>query len=379
MLKYYKLIKQKIISINWGVTWEEEEKILKELSLQRKNFDDSYIYDSIFQFKAQVYFLKNTDKIILWIVSMFGFFILLLKNFFPKKSIKEKNTYDIAYFYSKTIFSNELVKGKRLVYIEPRKGELLFRDIVYLLGVLVKTQFNFGLLAISVYRIAQIRYAIEAYNVKSVWVNMEYSASCGIVRDFCHHECIELNNFMHGEKLLTLRDAFCSFDKFYVWDLHYKGMFEELMFKGEIIIDNPFSICGNKKKKFKSKNSVCYFLKGIESPEELRIINEVLSNITRKGYFVKVKDHPRQKVCSNKLKGVSILESEGKDISEILCENEYIIAQYSTVLIQGWSMGSKVVIDDVSNETLIKELEDRSYFFFKKKEKIYRLSEFLSK
>ena len=43
---------------------------------------------------------------------------------------------------------------------------------------------------------------------------------------------------MHGEKVLALRDSFAVFDEFYVWDSHYKTIFETLNVKAKFFIKN---------------------------------------------------------------------------------------------------------------------------------------------
>ncbi len=87
MLKQYKKIKDKIVTINWSIPWKQEEDILNELINKREKYPDNPIYNSYFQHKAQMSSVGFLDKIMISVISFIGFFYLIFKYLFKKKNI----------------------------------------------------------------------------------------------------------------------------------------------------------------------------------------------------------------------------------------------------------------------------------------------------
>jgi len=374
MLKGYKKLKQQFVTVNWNKSWKEENQILNKLIEQRARYNSDSVYDSLFQFRAQTYNLSFFYKLLLWVISFFGFFVLLVKYAFAKRELNV-DSYDVAYFYSDTIFSDSLKRDKKLVFIKPNDGKLLPNDIIFLLKTAFKIKFNFSLLSIALFRVAQVRYAVNKYNTKDIWVNMEYSASSGIVKRFCHENGLVISNFMHGEKVLSLRDAFCSFDKMYVWSERYREIFLTLQCKSEICISNPWLERQINLSLFKP-NSICYFLKGIESDVEIMILRELFTQLEKLGFSIELKDHPRQNNTSAKLDEYKVIDNK-TDLFEIFSKYEFIMAQFSTVLTQAWHLGCKIIVDDLSNKDLVFKLMERKYIFSLERENAVLLSTFI--
>ncbi len=172
---------------------------------------------------------------------------------------------------------------------------------------------NFGLLSIAIYRIAQVRYSINKYGINEIWTSMEFSAASGILQEFSNINNVASSNFMHGEKVLTLRDAFCSFNTFYVWTKHHKELFTKLSVRSQVKIENPWS--SDKIEELKSDKSMCYFFKGNESTIELNKINSILEKFQFKGYSVSVKLHPRRTLKTDLIKKFNTVNSD-KDTFE---------------------------------------------------------------
>lgn len=374
MIKEYKKFKQKFISINWDKTWKEEKEILDYLKFSREKLPPNTIFDSVLQFKSQTYYLSFWQKLSLWIISFFGLCYLVFTNFslnYKEKCNSEK--YDIAYFYSKKIFKYSLIAGKKLIFIDGKTGLLLFEDIKFLLSVLIKINFNFSLLSIAAFRIAQVRFALNRYGIDEVWSNMEYSAASGILHDFCQKNNLKLSNFMHGEKVLTSRDAFCSFDTLYVWDEHYKNLFNSMFCNAKIIIENPW--LDEKKMENINKKSICYILKGIESDVEVLNINKYLLKLKGYGFNIKIKEHPRNQNMSKKIKEFERVENVN-NVTDLFPQYQYIMGQYSTVLTQAWFANYNIIVDDITNPTLFKALKERKYIFSENRKGVTYFSNF---
>jgi len=373
MIKSYKKLKQKIVSINWGESWEKEESILMKLFVERASFPrGDTVYDSIYQYKAQSFYLNYWQFFFLNVISFFGFWFLLLRYFLKNTRKFKKEPKDVVFFYKPDIFSKEEILSKRLIYVPPEALKLKIEDIKFLLKLGWRYNVNFNILCISLYRIAQVRFAIDRYSISEVWSNMEYSCSCGILRLYCSKKNILLKNFMHGEKILSLRDAFCSFDYFYVWNEHYKLMFEKLHYNGEILVDNPWKADVDNFSKVIPK-SICYFFKGAENNEEIQNLIIVFKRLTELGYTVSLKNHPRNLPMTKYFPEYKVVNTND-DLKLILSEYEFVCAQYSTVNFQSWSMGGKLLIDDISNLELSNGLKTRDYIFTKEMERVKLLS-----
>lgn len=354
----YKLIKQSIISINWKIAWEEEEIYLNELQEEREKYPSSSIYDSLFQYKAQVYGVNKKDLLLMNFLCAFGMLFILMKAYF-KKNILHNLNYDVAYFYKKNIFNEELYASKKLILIENDKLYLSKNDVLFILQILLKFKFNFIILSAATFRIAQISYAINRFSVREVWSNMEYSCASGIVKEYCHQHKLIFNNFMHGEKVLSLRDCFSSFDNFHVWDVHYMNLFRIMQTNSKIVISNPFENYTVDRSNI-TKNSICYFFKGIESIEEINKIKNIFKMLKEKGFDIYLKDHPRNNTISINFEEYKVLNKD-LDFFDLVKDIDYIVAQYSTVLTQCEYLGINYFIDDLSDEKQFSRLKDRVY------------------
>lgn len=374
LISKYKVFISSIMSIKWERAWVIEEVKINEIEkLYYKRKGNVYLNNSIQQFKAQAFGIPWYTLLAIQILSIFSLVYLLIKGLSRKVSYVEKK--EVAYFYDINIFSERVREGKSLVFISSNELMLTGKDLFYILSNLVKTNFNFKLISTLTFRIGQARFSQVKYDINEMWVNMEYSAASGLLHGFCVKEDILLCNFMHGEKLLTTIDAFCSFDKFYVWNRHYEQLFKSLKANAEIIIDNPWEL-KEKKNILNTSKKVCYFMKGIETLEEIQLINSSLRHFSKIGYDVYYKKHPRQ-VNFNKLDD-SFIEYNNfiNNNIPVLYEFDFIIAQFSTILFQCYCNNQAILLDDISNAKLVHALADRHYFLLENED--VKLSKFLN-
>ncbi|ASJ74610.1 hypothetical protein [Granulosicoccus antarcticus] len=371
--KLHKKIKDKLVSINWNKSWKEESDSLEKLSMLRARYPLDPVYDSFFQQKAQMLNSSLLLKIALWFTSFLATFFLIAK-YLSISSGRKLKDYDVAYYYSKEIYHKDYEPNKSKVDVQLDKGTLYLRDIVFLMRCLVMVRLDFSLIAIATFRIAQARYAMARYGVSELWVSMEYSAACGILKKYGENEGLKIVNFMHGEKVLTARDSFCSFDDYYVWTDHHADVVSKLYCKSNISVLNPWE--GLDLGCDFTKMSVCYFLKGGESEEELEELCIVLDSMKKNGHSIFLKEHPRRKTDSYFVNQYSVVPVS-RDILEVFGDYQYIVAQYSTVLLQAWLLGREVIVDDVSNPLLFESLKDRNYIFSKSMKNTCKLSEMI--
>ena len=370
MYKLYRNFKNSISSIQWDRTWDEEKKVLFRLKKERDKLPNSSIFDSKMQYKAQVDHLGFFKRAVLQIVSFLGFIFLLIKNLSP---VSFEDKFDAAFSYSTSIFPKKVMERKKLIRIEPRDGYLDFQDLVFLFSLLLKLNFNFAVLAIATYRIANCKYAIAKYSVSEIWSNMEYSCSSGILKRYLNKNGIQLINFMHGEKVLTIRDSFCRFDKMYFWNKHYVNIFKKLNYKDPYEIVDPF--LSEKSTSWKKESTFCYILRGTETNSEINKLVTILNILRGSGFVVAVKPHPRYPTDLDKLKHFQILDSV--TVKKMLDEYYHICAQYSTILHEANLNGNHIIVDNLSNRKLYKKLKERNYD--KLRDEYCYLSKFIKK
>lgn len=358
ILKKYKEAKRRIASINWEVPSEKELAYLSLLKSERAKYPDIGLYDSIYQYKCQVYGMSKSNLFFLHCMSLMSFFYVFLKGVFCFPRLAEHK--DCVYFHDLHIFSRDRVSHKKLVFVDNDQLCLMVSDCLFLMGCFFKSGCNFVLLATAAFRVGQIRYAINKYGIHEVWSSMEYSCACGVLYDYCLEKNICLKNTMHGEKLLTLRDAFTRFHEFYVWDKHYEDMFKILNCNSKFCISNPWIVIPKEDTILSGK--VCYFLKGIESIEEIQKIRELLFDMQNRGFEIYVKKHPRQLNRNEFGEGFQELTHFDNKVEELYVF-DFVIAQYSTILFQCYHNNQQILIDNISNPQLFNHLKEREFYF----------------
>ncbi len=377
----YRLLKQKIISINWENNWETEMELLNQLVLKRNTYSKlDKSYDSLFQFKAQTSNLSVSERVLYGVISFFVFHYLLIRYSLVRINKQHMNCYDVAFFFDSSIFSQNKKVGKEMVFVERTSGSLEFGDIVYVYKLLVKFSFNFSLLSVCLFRVAQASFCIRKYGVNELWTSMEYSCGSGVLTDYCNRKNVKVINYMHGEKILTLRDCFCAFDTFFVWNEHYRNLFENMYSNSDLVLANPWE---DQELFFKYEDNrvnkkICYFFKGFENDSEISILLNVFNKLKNLGYTIVLKDHPRQQKISGHFIDYEVIPKD-VDFLTIVEDYGFIMAQYSTVLNQGFIFKKNVIIDDLSNGLLVEQLKDRNYFFFTvMNERVFKLSDFFN-
>ena len=167
---------------------------------------------------------------------------------------------------------------------------------------------------------------------------------------------------MHGEKLFMIREAFSHFSSFYVWDSFYIKLFLSLRADKTKYLVSPIimpSIVVNKDK----KNCVYYL--GLESKKQLKAIKV---NLEKLGIDYLVRPHPvyETPAVRHVFDEKHIEDVKSVDIWKSISNAGMVISIYSTVLFQAFLQGADIVIDDISNAKLFKDLQERDYIMFDK-------------
>lgn len=257
---------------------------------------------------------------------------------------------------------------------------LNLEDIKFIFNNLIaKYPFSFYFILKNVFKMSLYRYNINLYpNASAVLVSAEYSFTSSFMTKYCNDIGLKHINYMHGEKLFYIRDSFIKFDRFYIWDKYYRKLFIDLnAYENQFIVELPETFVqkyvNNDSKKIE-QDRLTYYLQGIETDNELKVIKKHLDNFN---YLeVRVRPHPIysdtkkiKKIFNNRQ-----IENE-KDIYQSLLEAKYIVSKYSTVLYEGYLMDKNIVIDDISSPDFFRLLKEFKYIIFTKN--VIKLSDIL--
>jgi len=176
---------------------------------------------------------------------------------------------------------------------------------------------------------------------------IEYSSASSLISDLSAHVGVVVLNVMHGEKGANSRDAFSQFHVFSVWDKHYINLFQRLNVSSLFLLSAP-----NKLKikycEVTSRDGLIYFLQGLETAKDLRIIYNKLIYLsgTLSSDLISFKIHPRY---NNSEIDKFLIDKNvfNGDLSEAFSKYCYIVGDYSTVLYQAYvsrTLGKDYVI-----------------------------------
>ena len=230
----------------------------------------------------------------------------------------------------------------------------------------------------AIMQIAAYSARITKYQPERIITHAEFSFCSSLLTDYCHYRGVKLINVQHGEKLLYIRDAFFHFDECYVWDEYYVKMLTRLMAE-----PTQFKVAIPPSLKIDTttyQNQSCYadykYYLAADNENEIKSIVESMSFAKRKGKSVKYRIHPRYTDLNVLKKYVS--ESEIEIPSEVsifdsISNLEYAVGSFTTVLIQAYLSGKKVLLNDVTFKKRFDQLKDYGYILAK--DDIERLSQ----
>ncbi|MCT4619059.1 MAG: hypothetical protein N4A62_06695 [Marinisporobacter sp.] len=367
----------KIIFNNKHYFQMNKEIQMKYISkISKKLTSEDLVIRSFLQYKCQIY--KNSKmKIfilnivcILAIVPIIVVFFIRYKYDKNKLNIFEKKDKNIAINFGYYEKIPALLVRKYNINEMYKKYILTYEDIKFIFKrIILKYPFNGYFIMKNIMKIALYSYNIMLQNPKAIFVNSEYSFTSSILTLYCNLKSIKHINYMHGEKLLIIRDAFVKFDEFYIWDEYYKNIFKKLKAdENQFIVSLPRNLEKCKNDKWLETKILTYYLQGNETYHQLELIKNKLQQIKDKKYLdIRVRPHPRygDRKKINKVFKDFRIESD-KNITESLKEAEFIVSKYSTVLFEGYLMNKKIVIDDISDRKLYFKLKDLDYIILQK-------------
>jgi len=361
---------QEKLSNNRGMLFEktvsDELNYMNSLKWPTDDFERSFN-----QYKCQ-FFINNSKflKIVYEIGAAVVVLPLSLFFFFQHFTLKvEENKYATMakdYFALNLMpidLKNEI--NKSYAVIEFKRGSLNIKDIPFL-AVIFKRYYYRPLFVLKcIIRVASYSKMIDMYHPKVICASCEYSCASSVLTAYCEHKGIEHINIMHGEKLLTIRDSFTHFDKFYVWDDCYTELFLQLNGdETEYRVFKPFIPV------FKNEGPgvIKYYLQ-LHTAEQLSIIKSCLERIGEP-YLVRPHPYHYDEIVRKSFPEELIENPDAVSLWDSLKDAKQIVTVNSTVALQAFWCEIPVVLDDVSNPTLFSELENRQYIMTKKPHKL---------
>ncbi len=196
-----------------------------------------------------------------------------------------------------------------------------------------------------------------------------------VLASFCESQGVEYNNFMHGELLLSKKRAFVRFTRLYLWDEHYKEIFRwGRSDERQYCIYCPGILNRDYRDSAEPPFYLTYYLSGgsdeTKYHENVPEIAEILKRLQRSGKRCKVRPHPRWsdmdavRACCGGEIPIEIPSEVGLDDS--IRQSAYVAGTMSTCLLQAFSGGKPVILDDVTAPGYFQRMRESRFILMNK-------------
>ena len=370
-MNYFKLMVfiQKGDKDLFGIPVSQQKSFLQKLGALRDDIDRSfkqYQCQNLFTKKWKI-FLLNISSLILAPILLLA---LLTKGLFVRKGASIEA---IASFpLEMNIFPVELLREFKVDDTKWGKGRSLkMSDVSFLMKIFLRGLFHPYFVCKSLYILSSYSDMITKHTPKALLAHCEYSFSSSLLTAYCHKKGVLHINTMHGDKFFYIRDSYTHFDRFYVWDEHYKSLLISMMaepsqFRFFIPEFLKFDITKYENKDYYADYK--YYLQ-INTEEELKGILHSMKRLEGTGASYKLRPHPRYSDMNllHQLIDESHIENPKQvSIQESVANCKCVIGSFSTVLTQAYYSGRGVVLDDITYKERYEKLRDMQYFLSNK-------------
>lgn len=333
---------------------------------------------SFLQFKCQMHRLGRGREILLHLLSVPFVFVLL--GFFLLGSFRKTKCWGGQ---SKAFLlpgvREDLLPASLSREYEIQSGSVGMGSsrpaMVFFLKAIFRFPLSFYFLLKVGHRIAQYQSVLNGRDVDAIIGTSEYSFSSSAATAFLSGLGKKHLNVMHGEKLLFIRDAFVWYERFFVWDDHYRSLFERMKSpSGQFVVELPPSLAKDIGERTNSNNEnhgrqkFVYYLAN-ESSEDLKNIAEAGRRLAlARGIDFTVRPHPRY--SDENLVRLHFRSDEverGLSLNESLKQANLVCSVYSTVLFEAHLLSKTIVIDDVTSPRKFEALKSLGYVMISKK------------
>lgn len=248
------------------------------------------------------------------------------------------------------------------------------KDKIFIKNIAKKYPCSWYFILKSLLKVARYSYLIEYYKPRRMIVSCEYSFTSSILTYYCEQKNIIHINIMHGEKIYNIRDSFCRFHEFFIWDEYYRELFFSLKAdKTKYIIFNPYLLKIYKIKENKFENEIDYkFYLAIETKESLSNLKNIVEILLKYDKKVLIRPHPiyTNQITLKKYFDTKMIEKNDIDILLSLSNANNIVAVGSTVLYHAYMLDKNIIIDDLTNKNRFYYFRNNKYIMFHKKYKL---------
>lgn len=311
----------------------------------RHQGSDPMLRNSLCQFDCHSHFFSKRFWYLYNLISVFIvpvlLFVLLIK---PRPSGKKK-AQNITLFPR---IPSRVQADFNPQFVSLPFGTLRFRDVPFVSKILFKSGFRPYFKLRTLWKLAAYSDLIDLYSPQSILVTQEMTFESSLLTEYLDSYGICHVNFMHGDKIFSIQDAFSSFHVFYVWEDFYKRLFESLKCKNKQYlyfeaIQAPIETAGE-------ENRITYYHQFTAKPEQLMVI---LQNLLRYAKIIDsrlvVRLHPLMK----KPYEIEALEKAGVEIEPnsvplaiSIKKSRYVCSEWSSVLYQASLMKKKLIVDN---------------------------------
>ena len=332
------------------------------------------------QFLCQNYFVPLWKKCIWWIVGLLATPIAVLILFGKGRSIHFEERIDTIAENKgmDEIFPAALYEKYEINHKFWNAGfGLSINDVKYIVKHILGWRQPYFVFKI-VLLIAQYSPKITKYQPKHLIEHSEFSFGSSVITDYCHSRGVKHIDVQHGEKLRYIRDSFFHYDECYVWDEHYVNLFKEMHAEpSQFKVAVPPSLRIDCKVHHNPSVYADYkYYLAADTEEDIKSIVASMAFAKSEGKTVKYRIHPRYTDLNVLRKYVGDDEIElPKEVSilESISNMEYAVGSYTTVLLQAYLSGKKVLLDDVTFHYRYNQLKEYGYILAK--DDIEKLSE----
>ena len=238
--------------------------------------------------------------------------------------------------------------------------------------------FSFWINFRCIHNLAGYGRLLYEYRPKRIYNSrVEVNNLSSLVSLLCESNECEYIAFMHGSIMRDPLTAFVRFSKFYLWDSHYECVLDWARCeKSQYRFYEPEFIKSRKMhpEAMTGEKILTYYFSGstetcndINAKEVIRILDD-LSHNSFKCY---VRPHPRWSNCEEVkeyVKNTKVNYEEPKEITmnESLSRTNYCVGQYSTVLLEALYTNNTIVIDDLTDKVVYKNLVKEDFIILKK-------------
>lgn len=269
-------------------------------------------------------------------------------------------------------------------HVSWKKGVLCKDDLALLWTIWKRYPFASYFLLKNMVKIAMYRYEAERYKPDFIVVHNEYSFTGSVLTEWCRRNGILHINFMHGERIYSLRCAFFEYDRCYVWHEYYKQLYCNLgASPQQFIVEVPDALqITSSQWTDKTAYADFKYILAMYSEKDLQKIVAAMDALRmRYNVTIKYRPHPRYSDINLLKKYVEekdIEDSKRMPIEKSIANARCVVGSYSTVLLQAYLSGVHVAMDDVAYDDRCQQLKERGYMLMQEKN-VWLLSDLLDR